>query len=278
MSYTIDENGESGSSGNLPASIPEFTVGRISRNTWFALNACFGTILILSLLAYVPTQLIAMLLEDPTGVYTTVLSIMGSLIALFAQGAVAYAVFRHREGASVSISKTLNHGARRFIPMLLASLLIGIAIFVVLMIGAAIAYGLRIAGLGHMSFQIALVLLTFFPALALYLQWVLAIPAAAVENIGPIQAMRRSAQLTKGLRWKMFIPLLMLFALLCGAATIIESILEIVFWNPYVAHGTVIALVIAAELALLPLIATMYYEARLTKGEFSQDRMASVVD
>jgi ABC-type multidrug transport system fused ATPase/permease subunit len=54
-----------------------------------------------------------------------------------------------------------------------------------------------------LAFALASVLL-FFPVLILYTMWLVATPCCVLEGLGPIACLNRSANLTKGYRWRLF--------------------------------------------------------------------------
>src|SRR5262249_9742953 len=47
-------------------------------------------------------------------------------------------------------------------------------------------------------------LLLIVPGIILFIRWSTALPACVVEGLGPLASMKRSAELTKGHRWKIF--------------------------------------------------------------------------
>jgi len=82
-------------------------------------------------------------------------------------------------GRHVSLSESLQVGLSRFFPI------IGLA-FLMSLLGMLAALAL------------------IFPAFIVFTMWFVAMPVCIVERLGPWASMQRSADLTKGHRWKIF--------------------------------------------------------------------------
>ncbi len=106
------------------------------------------------------------------------LSMVVSLaIAAVVQGALTRATVAESEGQRASFGECLSIGLRFFLP------LIGVGIIV----GIGVVLGL---------------ILLIVPGVILGMMWSVAGPAVVVERQGVFAALRRSAELTKGARWK----------------------------------------------------------------------------
>jgi hypothetical protein len=101
------------------------------------------------------------------------------LFVVFASAAVVDVALDEMRGRPVDISKALRVGLRRYFPALGAT--IGMLV-------------LAILGLALLIVPAAIVVSMFF----------VVIPACVAEGLGPVQSMRRSAELTKGYRWRIF--------------------------------------------------------------------------
>lgn len=66
-------------------------------------------------------------------------------------------------------------------------------------LGVALVWILMLLGLMTAS------ILLFVPGVILWAIWVVALPAQVMEDLGPVKALKRSAQLTKGHRWSIFL-------------------------------------------------------------------------
>ncbi|HET9428683.1 MAG TPA: glycerophosphoryl diester phosphodiesterase membrane domain-containing protein [Allosphingosinicella sp.] len=135
-------------------------------------------------------------------------------VVMFASivGTVAISFLALRPGTSVG--EGLQVGLRRFLPVFIASLLIGLAALLVMIplaaifMGGAIASGNPTAAGGSL---LLFLLLATCIALAFWVRLMLMTPVAAAENAGPIAIIRRSWALTAGHFWKLLgLVLLML--------------------------------------------------------------------
>jgi hypothetical protein len=98
---------------------------------------------------------------------------------VFAGAAVVDIVIDEMRGRPADMSKALRVAGRRFLPAL----------------GATIA----VVGLAILGFALLIV-----PAAVVVSRLFVVVPACVVEGLGPAQSMRRSAELTKGYRWRIF--------------------------------------------------------------------------
>jgi hypothetical protein len=101
------------------------------------------------------------------------------LLVAFELGAVSAGALQALRGEKVRLSAMLALGARRFLPMLGMSLLMGLAV-------------------------LAATCALLVPAIILMCGWCAAAPALVVERLGPLRALRRSWALTRGRRWAVF--------------------------------------------------------------------------
>jgi hypothetical protein len=101
------------------------------------------------------------------------------LLATLSEAVLVYAAFQDMRGLPVNLRESVLVCLRRFLPI----------------IGLALAVSVLVI-LG--------IILLIVPGLILATVWFVATPACVVEQLGPSDSMRRSFQLTKGHRWKIF--------------------------------------------------------------------------
>ena len=116
-------------------------------------------------------------------------------------GNLAISVLALRPG--VSVGEAIQQGARRFLPVLGAALLIGLASMlamlpVVLLAAAGLAVALGIPALAAIPALLMIPLLVF-----LWTRLLLANPIGAVEPGGPVAILKRSWALTAGRFWQL---------------------------------------------------------------------------
>jgi hypothetical protein len=127
---------------------------------------------------------------------TFVSSLVGIIIAALVQGALTRAVVTANEGRRATFGESVATGLRVILPLIGLSIVTGIGV----MIGF---------------------ILLIVPGIVLLLMWAVAVPALVVERIGILDALRRSAELTKDSRWK----ILGLFLVLLIAYWVVSAIL-----------------------------------------------------
>lgn len=107
------------------------------------------------------------------------------LLAMITQGALVRATVAYSKGRKASFAESAMAGLTVVLPL----------------------FGLAL--LSALGFVLGLILLVV-PGIILYVMWSVAAPALVEERLGPIKAIRRSHDLTRGARWKIFALLLVL--------------------------------------------------------------------
>lgn len=155
----------------------EFTVGQILSRSFdtFARNLPF--MLLVGLLASLPTTLILMV-PDSVGL-SLLAQLANHLMGLVVQGVAVYGVFQHLTGRRVVFSESLSVALGRFLALFLISLTVGL-----------------LTGLGF--------LLLIVPGVIVYLVLWVAVPVTMVEKGGVGHALERSRDLTTGYRLRIF--------------------------------------------------------------------------
>jgi MFS family permease len=187
-------------------------IGRVIGDTFKVLGRNFVTFFLLSLilvglptgaLAYVQGLFIG---SDLTEFSTDLVlwSLLGALVTLtttaILQGSLIYATVQDMNGAKPSVGDSLATGLRSFLPLILVSILFAIALTV--------------------GFILLIV-----PGVMLVVAWSVALPALVADRTGIFGSFGRSAELTRGNRWRIFGLLLIswiafvVFSLVLGAIT-----------------------------------------------------------
>ena len=167
--------------------VEEFSIGGVLATTFRVLGKNLIPFIILGLVIAVPTHWIDYWIGQtlPPIISLLVSWLVDSLSLTLMQAVYAYGVFHTLSAGKASTFDTLVQASRAFPLAFLASLL---ATFVI--------------GLGT--------ILLIIPGIILSVTLCLAVPAAAIEQKRPSAALERSAELTRGHRWKVF-GLLMLY-------------------------------------------------------------------
>jgi hypothetical protein len=114
-------------------------------------------------------------------------NILSGLGGCVLQGALIASVSAKLEGRGPSIPEAIGVAQRKFLPLLGQSIVSGV--------GLVLAF-----------------LLFIVPGVILATAWSVCAPALVLEKLGMVAALRRSAQLTQGRRWRIFLLLLLVLA------------------------------------------------------------------
>jgi hypothetical protein len=113
------------------------------------------------------------------------MAVVGIVISAITQGALVRATVAHNAGRESTLVESASAGLVVIVPLFLTGLLVGL--------GVAFAS-----------------ILLLVPGVMLYCAWVVASPVVVAERLWPLAAVSRSAELTRGARWKVFGLLLIL--------------------------------------------------------------------
>ena len=243
----------------------DFRVGRIINRAASVLSRNFLPFFVVCAIGYLPTLL---LFKGSTDLFTDagedmVRVALGAGLIFFglilmavlntlSQAVVLYGAFQDMRGRPVDLRESLKVGLRRFFPI------IGLAICVSFLAGFA-------------------AILFLIPGLILLTMWFVATPICIVEQLGPLASMKRSRQLTKGHRWKIFGLMLVLIMVSAVAGPAITaaftamggSMLALIgdlIWNGVWTAFYAIAVVVA------------YHDLRVAKEGIDIEQIAAVFD
>jgi hypothetical protein len=167
------------------------------------------------------------------------------------QAIILYGAFEDMRGRPVNLISSIWFGGRRLLPVL------GVALWGGLLTG--------LAGL-----------LLIIPAFIVYTMWYVATPACVVESIGPGKSLSRSAELTKGHRWKVFGMLIVLGIIEALGNLLVQATVKVL--GPTV--GLVTSLVwlacFGAYSAILAVVT--YHDLRVAKEGVDTDQIAAVFE
>jgi hypothetical protein len=179
------------------------------------------------------------------------------------QAAVIWGVVASLRGRVATFGECLSGGVRYFLPAL----------------GIAFVAGLALTIVGLLTFW-----LLFIPAVILAVVWMVAVPVAVAEDRGVFGSLGRSAELTKGARfmiwllWVIWIVVYFAAILLAGA---ISSTLMAVSFDAYVIASNVVITPLLASIVTVVAqagIASIYYELRQSKEGIGADDLAMVFE
>jgi hypothetical protein len=179
-------------------------------------------------------------------------TLLGGLLQLVVVAAILHATFQDMRGRPVRLGESIQRGLRRFFPLIGGGILVGLGVL--------------------LGFVLLVV-----PGLILFTRWYVFAPVCVVEQKGPLSSMKRSAELTKGNRWKLFA----IYIILILAATLVGGViirLVLATMSPIVAlavqgvwHG-----VWSAFNNILSVV--IYHDLRAAKEGADIESIASVFD
>jgi hypothetical protein len=235
----------------------DFRVGRVLSETGSVLSRHFLTFFSVAAVANLPAMLLFKDTQATAGagqiagilILGVVLSVVLSVLS---QAVILYGAFQDMRGRPVNLMESLRVGLGRFFPI------VGLAIILSVLVGLAMV-------------------LLIVPGLILLTMWFVGTPACVVEQRGPWASLRRSAELTKGHRWKIFGLMLVLIVISALISPLVELILSAaggktlafigeLTWNGIWGAFYAIAAVVA------------YHDLRVVKEGVDTEQIAAVFD
>jgi hypothetical protein len=178
--------------------------------------------------------------------------VVAGVFGLVARAIVIQASAQVADDGRMHLSTAIDKGMGRFLPLLAAWLLAGVA----LMFAS---------------------LLLLVPALMLWTAWYVLTPVCVLEGLGPVESLKRSAALTKGNRWRIFglILILLVFGGIAAAIPMVGAKLSL--------GGNAAAVVQVVCQALVGVYGTAvlvvaYQDLRSAQEGVGGGRIASVFD
>lgn len=282
----------------LPLNV--FRVGRVFDRTISVYAKNFLPFSLITLVASAPTLLLTddstagiFINTAPTATNFTTLflvAILSYVLLLFGIAILVHGAFQSMRGRAVNLLDSVTAALARLFPIvgliLLAMLgiigLFGIYAGIVLtMVAANFGFGRDLSqgpGLPILSslIMIAAFILIFSGVLMLVTRWFVGIPVCMVERIGPWKSLKRSAELTKGHRWKVFgFFLLYVFISMVGQFIIvgITAAGGLVAW-----YASALAWNAVLSAFFATFVVVTYYELRSAKEGVDIETVASVFD
>jgi hypothetical protein len=229
----------------------EFRVGAVLNRAWRVLSRNFFPFFAVTAVASLPGVWFA----NPGHSRGLILAgaLVGDMMGRISQAMVIYGAFQAVRGQPVSLVESLRVGSRRIIPV------IGLAISA--MVLAALGFALLLV-----------------PGVIVVTMLFVAAPVCVVERLGPFSSMERSAQLTKGHRWKIFGLLLLALVPTAIVGVMFDTLDEMADAGGVLASvGQVMADAIWGAVYAVVVIAT-YHELRAVKEGVDTAQLAAVFE
>jgi len=244
------------------ASSGAISIGGVFSRTFAALFSNIVTFLIISFLILLPLPIFNLLSgggmaipPQAAGAGYLIAVLLNLVLTYAAMGAVVFGTVAYLRGNSAGLGECLSRGFGAVVPVILVAILITI----MGMIGTV---------------------LLVIPGIIVFVVTAAAVPAAVVERPGVWGSIKRSAELTKGNRWRIFALLVIFYIVMMGIAWV----LGLVGLPVLVPDGSIFAIVVlyvwsgitTAFFAVFG--AVIYHDLRVAKEGVSSAQIAAVFD
>jgi len=271
----------------------DFRVGRVLNQSTSVFQRNFPALFVIGTIAYLPIQLFSLWFATQAqlistgavsaaqvGLFAFLFLFVAIVFSMLSQAIILHMAFQNMRNLSANILDSLKLGLRRFFPVLLLGICIGILmILVAIALGLAVGLTALISGntISSVLAAIAAALLGLAVAAILYTMWFVAVAACVVDRRWPFSALRRSAQLTKGFRWRIFGLLLLLLVTSIIASLVIRLLLSPLGGIPLTFFaGLAWAAIWGAFYAIV--VAVSYHDLCVAKEGMDIELIASVFD
>lgn len=233
----------------------EFRIGSAISKSFEVFSRNFVRFSLLGLVAWLPTGIIQVaafnMPAQERAVWNGGASLLFSLLQFVLLAAIIHATFQDMRRLPVKMGESIRRGLKRIFPLIGATMLMVLGI----LFGS---------------------LLLIVPGVILYMRWYVFAPVCVVEKQGPLSALKRSAELTKGSRWKLFGIMLILFAI--GAVA--GGLLAVLFLqvSPIAAIAAKGLWQVVATTFGTIMTVMIYHDLRVAKEGVDVESIASVFD
>jgi len=238
-----------------------FRVGSVIRRSASVLLRHFLTFSIVAVIAYSPILLLA---EAQTAEQTDLTEAV-SMLAWYVPGLILLIVFSTL-GDAIIMHAAFQDICRRRVRLVES-------------LNAILRHFLPIVGLAfvmHFLIWVGLILL-IIPGFIIYMMWFVGLPACVVERLGPWTSLRRSRDLTKGHRWKIFFGLALLLIVISLGSKLLEFELTITASPAVGLFGRLIWKGVWSAFASVLVVVT-YHDLRTAKEGIDIEQVAVVFD
>jgi hypothetical protein len=235
-----------------------FRVGAVLGTSWSVYSRNIAKFLLLGLIAELP-MLVANFVTPipPTRLFTTpegwAVTLIGALLGAFISAASSYGVYEDLRGQNFSVGSALRIALSCLVPIVAASVLMLVAI--------------------EIGFALLIV-----PGLMIACRYYVAIAACVSERLGPLESMKRSAELTAGRRW----PILGLMVIVYGVAAVPSYFFQQQLYmvgpqyNLFLIAGMLYHIVVSGVQAVVAAVA--YFRLRQEKEGVDISQLTTVFD
>lgn len=276
----------------------KFRVGRVLSRSFSVYFGNIAPFVMLALVVSSPTYIYKIVMgpgpiifeDNPLGYWShmgpepVILYFVNLLLSQLVAAALVYGTIQDIRQEKATLGDCLARGAALMFPVFgiaIVYLLIMILVALVSIVPAALVVGLLVAATHSSIVAIALMPLSFIPLIIFFVRLWVTFPVAVIEGRG-LGSFKRSAQLTKGSRWRIFFLLILFLALGFGISFLMQSIgsaLERSSLDHFAGGVAVEWLFEGFTTALSAVLATVtYHDLRVAKEGLDTNQIASVFD
>ena len=233
----------------------DFRVGQVLRRAVSILLRRFLPFFVVTVVTFLPVILLGALttaIPESDAAQNFIMLGLAFVWLMVLSAVILHAAFQEMRNRPVNLVGSLKVGLRRFLPLILLGCVEGVLI----------VFGF---------------MLLVVPGLILYTMWFVAVGACVVERLGPWKSLRRSGELTKGHRWKIFGLLLLVLVPLSLVNKLLELALSAAGGEILVFLGSFIWTAIQAPFYSV-VIAVTYHDLRVANEGADIEQIATVFD
>jgi hypothetical protein len=250
----------------------EFRITRIFSRAWTLASTNLWTFFIVTAISELPVRAyfrwgsaVGEFLVGTT--MRAIVMFLGFVLVLLGQAVLVHIGFRTLRGQAAGLREALQEASARFSPILGLSLIMCLLIFG--MLGMIVLWALD---LGPGLVAIVFMVVAGIP----FVRWSLALPACVVEGLGLVDSLGRSAELTRGHRWKIFGIVILVLIPLPAATAILGAAMS--FLGPDLRYLGRYVLGVLWITGFTSVLTVIYHELRVANEGIDSGQIASVFD
>jgi hypothetical protein len=255
----------------------DFRVGQIFRRAWKIFAANFWMFFFVTAISQVPVRAYFLWANArPVGgpgpldgtTMRTIIMFLAFVFVLLSQAILVRIGFQTLRRQPAGLDEALQEAVARFAPILGLSLVVWLLIFGML--------GMFTLVLPNLVEPLLFAAVFMVVASVLVVRWSLTLPACVVEGLGPVDSLRRSAELTKGHRWKVFGIILLVCTPLPAATAMLGAAMS--SFDPALRYLGQFILGVAWITGFSCVLTVIYHDLRVAKEGVDSGQIADVFD
>jgi hypothetical protein len=252
----------------------EFRVGHVFNRAWKLFIANFWKLFVVTVISELPGRAFFLWASaQPAGgsldgtTMRTIAMFLGFVLVFLGQAVLVQIGFQTLRGQPARLREAAQEAIARFSPILGLSLVICLLIF-----GTPGLFTLLPDLVEPGLFAIVFMAISG----VLFIRWSVALPACVIERVDTVESLRRSAELTKGHRWKIFGIIVLVSIPLPTVSAVLGAAIS--FLGPAVQHLGRYVLGVAWIAGFNCVLTLIYHDLRVAKEGIGFRPIAAVFD